>query len=136
MDRAADMPQSVAPEMPSPDAITACRWLPDADLALYAAEYARVGFQGGLQWYRTVTSGIFGQDLATFSGRTIDVPSFFISGKSDWGTYQKPGDFEAMQEKATTDMRGCHLVAGAGHWVQQEQPEETVRLLLEFLKTL
>lgn len=136
MDRAADMPQSVAPEMPSPEAIAACRWLPDADLAVYAAEYARVGFQGGLQWYRTVTSGIFGQDLATFSGRTIDVPSLFISGKSDWGTYQKPGDFEAMQEKATTDMRGCHLVAGAGHWVQQEQPEETVRLLLEFLKTL
>lgn len=136
MDRAADMPGTVAPEMPSPEAIAACQWLPDADLAVYAAEYARVGFQGGLQWYRTVTSGIFGQDLATFSGRTIDVPSLFISGKSDWGTYQKPGDFEAMQEKATTDMRGCHLVAGAGHWVQQEQPEETVRLLLEFLKTL
>jgi hypothetical protein len=29
--------------------------------------------------------------------------------------------FEAMQ-KACTNMIGCHLVDGAGHWVQQEQP--------------
>jgi pimeloyl-ACP methyl ester carboxylesterase len=31
-------------------------------------------------------------------------------------------------------MLGCHLVDGAGHWVQQEQPEEVSRLLLQFLK--
>ncbi|MGY0571045.1 alpha/beta fold hydrolase [Bradyrhizobium sp. RDM12] len=30
-------------------------------------------------------------------------------------------------------MLGCHLVDGAGHWVQQEQPAEVSRLLLEFL---
>jgi len=32
-------------------------------------------------------------------------------------------------------MIGCHLVDGAGHWVQQEQPLEVSRLLLEFLTT-
>jgi pimeloyl-ACP methyl ester carboxylesterase len=31
-------------------------------------------------------------------------------------------------------MLGCHLVVGAGHWVQQEQPAEVSRLLLAFLK--
>ena len=61
-------------------------------------------------------------ELQTWSGRTIDVPSAFISGKQDWGTYQRPGVFEAMQSKACTNMIGCHLVDGAGHWVQQEQP--------------
>ena len=68
-----------------------------------------------------------------FSGRTIDVPSCFISGKSDWGVYQAPGALEAMQTRACTRMLGCHLVEGAGHWVQQEQPEAVSRLLIEFL---
>ena len=60
-----------------------------------------------------------------FPAARIDVPSCFISGKQDWGTYQRPGVFEAMQTKACTRMLGCHLVDGAGHWVQQEQPERS-----------
>jgi pimeloyl-ACP methyl ester carboxylesterase len=39
-----------------------------------------------------------------------------------------------MQSKACTNMIGCHLVDGAGHWVQQEQPAEVSRLLVEFLQ--
>ena len=60
--------------------------------------------------------------------------SAFISGKQDWGTYQRPGVYEAMQSKALTNMIGCHLVDGAGHWVQQEQPGEVCRLLVQFLQ--
>jgi pimeloyl-ACP methyl ester carboxylesterase len=41
-----------------------------------------------------------------------------------------------MQREACTQMRGCHLVPGAGHWVQQEQPEAVNRLLLEFLSKI
>jgi pimeloyl-ACP methyl ester carboxylesterase len=39
-----------------------------------------------------------------------------------------------MQASACTQMIGCHLVEGAGHWVQQEQPEQVSRLLLKFVK--
>ena len=78
--------------------------------------------------------GVFTRELQIWSGRTIDIPSAFISGKQDWGTYQRPGVFETMQTKACTNMIGCHLVDGAGHWVQQEQPREVSRLLLQFLK--
>jgi pimeloyl-ACP methyl ester carboxylesterase len=84
-------------------------------------EFARTGFQGGLNWYRCRTVGWFDAELEIFSGRTIDVPSCFISGKSDWGVYQAPGTLEKMQTSACTRMLGCHLVEGAGHWVQQEQ---------------
>jgi pimeloyl-ACP methyl ester carboxylesterase len=134
MDRDRNMAETVLPVMPSPAAIAACHWLPDAELAVYSAEYQRNGFQGGLNWYRSRSSGLADAELRLFSGRTIDVPSLFIAGRSDWGTYQRPGNFARMQETACTRMLGAHLIAGAGHWVQQEQPERVCELLLEFLR--
>jgi pimeloyl-ACP methyl ester carboxylesterase len=136
MDFAKDMAETVAEEMPDTAAIAANRWLPDSELAFYSGEYERTGFQGGLQWYRCGTSGAFTPELETYAGRSIDVPSCFISGQQDWGTYQRPGVFEAMQSGACTRMLGVHLVDGAGHWVQQEQPEQVTKLLLQFVKQL
>lgn len=133
MDLADDMPAAVAKEMPSAAAIAGCQWLPDDELAVYAAEYERTGFQGGLNWYRARTSGAFERELQLFSGRTIDVPSLFVAGNSDWGVYQAPGNFERMQQAACTHMVGGHLIDGAGHWVQQEQPDAVAGLLLDFL---
>src|ERR1700738_1644067 len=134
MDFARNMAETVAEEMPSAKAIAANQWLPDRELSFYSGEYARTGFQGGLQWYRCGTSSTFTAALETFSGRTIDVPSCFISGKQDWGIYQRPGVFEAMQTSVCTQMIGVDLIEGAGHWVQQEQPEEVSRLLLRLLQ--
>jgi pimeloyl-ACP methyl ester carboxylesterase len=134
MDRGRNMAETVVPVMPSAAEIAACRWLPDRELAVYTAEYQRQGFQGELNWYRSRTSGLADAELLLFSGRTIDVPSLFIAGKSDWGTYQRPGNFERMQNVACTRMLGVHLIDGAGHWLQQEQPERVGELLLEFLR--
>jgi pimeloyl-ACP methyl ester carboxylesterase len=132
MDLDRDMAATVATEMPSPAEIAACRWLPENELSVYSSEYERIGFQGGLQWYRCRTQGV-NADLDIFAGRTIDVPVMFVAGMSDWGIYQTPGAIERMQESACTQMRGCHLLDGAGHWVQQEQPERVSELLIEFL---
>ena len=133
MDLDMGMAETVAREMPAADEITANRWLPERELRVYSEEYGRTGFQGGLQWYR---SGVIADEPLTFAGRTIDIPSLFIAGSSDWGAYQRPGSLERMQERACTDMRGVHFVDGAGHWVQQEQPAATVRLLLDFLRAV
>jgi pimeloyl-ACP methyl ester carboxylesterase len=134
MDLARNMAETVAAEMPSEAEIAACRWLPDSELRVYSTEYERTGFQGGLQWYRSRTEGRSDPELQLFSGRGIDAPSIFIAGKSDWGTYQRPGNFELMQQSACTRMMGCHLIDGAGHWVQQEQPEHVSELLIDFLR--
>jgi pimeloyl-ACP methyl ester carboxylesterase len=133
MDLHEDMPATVAHEMPSPAEIAACRWLPDDELHVYSGEYQRTGFQGGLQWYRRGTGGLDTAELQVFSGRSIDVPATFIAGSSDWGVYQNPGAVERMQQRACSRFLGCHLIDGAGHWVQQEQPARVAELLLRFL---
>ena len=74
-------------------------------------------------------------EMQTFSGRAIDVPSQFIAGKSDWGVYQTPGAVDKMRMSASSHMVGFHLLDGAGHWVQQEQPEQVSALLIRFLRS-
>ncbi|MBV9578664.1 MAG: alpha/beta hydrolase [Chloroflexi bacterium] len=134
MDLDKTMAEGVAPEMPAPAQIASCTWLTEDDLEVYSSEYARTGFQGGLQSYRVGTTPALGAELRLFAGRTIDVPAAFIGGASDWGVYQRPGRLERMQREVCTDLRGVHLVEGAGHWVQQEQPEVVSALLVRFLK--
>jgi pimeloyl-ACP methyl ester carboxylesterase len=128
----ADMPATVAPYLPSAAEVAGCPWLSEAELDVYCAEFARTGFQGGLQWYRCTAGGLAAADLRLFAGRRISVPAAFIAGAADWGVYQVPGVFEHL-DQACADLRGRHLVAGAGHWVQQEQAPAVTGLLLDFL---
>jgi pimeloyl-ACP methyl ester carboxylesterase len=117
--------ETMAAVMPSKAQIVACKWMSEKDLQVYSAEYLRTGFQGGLNYYRG--------DLTAFAGRTIDVPACYIAGASEWGVYQTPGAFEAMQHGACTRLMGVHLVKDAGHSVVEEQAEQVNRLLKEFL---
>jgi pimeloyl-ACP methyl ester carboxylesterase len=133
MDLDKDMPATVAPDMPSPAEIDACAWLTDAELSVYVEEYARTGFQGGLNWYRCAIDPACTAELAAYAGRRIEVPACFIAGRKDWGVYQTPGTLQRMETQACARYLGTHLLQGAGHWVQQEQPETSTRLLLEFL---
>jgi len=126
------MAETVAEHMPEADSIRANRWLPEDVLAVYAAEYERTGFQGGLNWYRAAALRSPVQEI--FSGRTLVQPTIFIAGDRDWGPYQLPGALDRMASAGVcADFRGVHFVPGAGHWVQQEQPEATLALLLDFL---
>ncbi len=136
MEKDKGMAATVAPHMPPADYIATCKWLTEAEVEVYAAEYRRTGFTGALQGYR-VRRGSDPRSIAemqTFSGRAVDVPSQFIAGKGDWGVYQTPGAVDKMRATACTHMTGFHLLDGAGHWVQQEQPEAVSALLLEFLR--
>ena len=133
MEAGRDMPASVARMMPSQKQADECEWLTAAELAVYAEEYRRTGFQGGLNWYRTGTNGLNGRETRLFAGRRIQVPTMFLAGRSDWGAYQFPGSLEAMESSACEDYRGSFFLDHAGHWVQQEQPEKTNELLMKFL---
>jgi pimeloyl-ACP methyl ester carboxylesterase len=133
MDLAKNMAETVAEHAPSNAEAAHCGWLTDDELRVYGEEFARTSFRGGLKWYRNATDAKGVAQLQPFAGRSIDVPCCFIAGKSDWGTYQSPGALQAMESSACSQFRGVHLVDGAGHWVQQEQPAAVSELLINFL---
>lgn len=142
MPRDANMPEAVRLDMKqeTETAILASHaWLPDSDLAVYAAEFGRTGFQGGLNWYRvrTAAGGKYMRDVDMFAGKKIEVPCAFVSGKMDWGIYQEPGVLEKMIDGTVcSDFRILRLIDGAGHWVPQENPKEVVRAILELVQCL
>ena len=133
----ATMRQAVKISMEGEDPTTvsrlSARWLTDDDLVVYAQEFGRNGFQGGLNWYRIATDPNNMKDVELFAGKKIEVPTLFISGKKDWGTYQEPGAVEKMGE-VCSQFKGGVLVDNAGHWVQQEQPEKVIQLVSKFLR--
>jgi pimeloyl-ACP methyl ester carboxylesterase len=125
--------QTVAAAMPSKAQIAQCQWLTEEDMNVYSAEFARTGFQGGLNYYRVAEDPSFGTELRVFTGRTIDVPACYIGGDSEWAVYQAPGAFEAMHQ-ACTRLLGIHLVKQAGHSLPEEQPQQVNSILIEFLR--
>ena len=134
MDLDDDMAETVAKVTPSKEYIQTCIWLSEEDISVYESEYQRTGFQGGLNWYRASASEENRTKLEIFSGMNITIPSLFISGKQDWGSFQRPGTLQKMQ-KICTNMKPIEFIDGAGHWVQQEQPEKVVSSILNFIKS-
>ena len=132
MDLDKNMAETVEPHLPSREPA----WLTKDELAVYEEAFRRTTFQGGLNWYRCATSGASLASMLPAMGKRIEAPACFIAGAADWGIHQKPGELERMERDACTDWRGTHLVEGAGHWVQQEQPEQVADLLLSFFRNV
>ena len=139
MDKDDTMRQAVARDMDheDPDIVKqkSTRWLRDEELSVYVQEYARNGFQGGLNWYMIQTQPEKASDVETWAGKKIEVPCLFVSGKKDWGSYQEPGVVEKMKE-VCEDFRGAQYVEDAGHWLPQEQPELAAKYILDLVETL
>lgn len=136
----ATMPEAVAIDMAQETDEAKRRshaWFPDEDLAVYVSEYSRTGFQGGLNWYRvrTAAGGRYTRDFDIFAGKKIEPPCAYVAGRLDWGAYQEPGAVEKMADGTVcADFRFMRLIEGAGHWVQQEKPEEVVEAILDLVR--
>jgi len=108
-------------------------WLTEDDLGFYVEEFERTGFRGPLNRYRSVDRDW--HDLQVWKDAPIRVPSLFIGGELDgptlWG-----GRAIARFPDTLPDLRGSHIVAGCGHWVQQEGADEVNRLLVDWLTSL
>lgn len=107
-------------------------FMSDDDLDTYAAAFAESGMIGAFNRYRAMR--IDGDANADIIGATIEQPSCFIAGEHDLVANLVPGvDAFASAGRGCSDFRGSTIVAGAGHWVQQEAPDEVNAALDEFL---
>ena len=103
-------------------------WLTQEELDHYVEEFSRTGFTGGINWYRNFDRNW--ELTPQLAGAKVQVPSLFIGGRLDPVIVMT--NPEAFLE-FLTDHRGNVLVDGAGHWVQQEKPDEVNAALLAFV---
>ncbi|HVO96709.1 MAG TPA: alpha/beta hydrolase [Bryobacteraceae bacterium] len=108
-------------------------WLTEADLDFVEAEYRMAGFTGGLNYYRNMDRN---WAMTPFlDGAKIIQPALFIAGDRDAVIdFLRPA-WERL-ELNMPNLTKKVLLPGAGHWTQQEKPEEVNRLLIEFLQSL
>jgi hypothetical protein len=74
---------------------------------------------------------VFVRFVAAQNAHDVDVPSAFFGGKSDWAVYMTPGAVDVMRSRACTRMQEYALLDGAGHWLQQEQPNPVCSALVQ-----
>jgi pimeloyl-ACP methyl ester carboxylesterase len=105
-------------------------WLSAGDLDFFAAEFTRTGFTGGLNWYRNMDRSR--ELLAFLAGAKILQPSAFLAGEEDAVVQMYRHDYDLL-EQTMPALTAKILIPGAGHWVQQEKPEQVNDWLLRFL---
>jgi pimeloyl-ACP methyl ester carboxylesterase len=109
------------------------RWLTAADLDYFVEEFRRAGFRGGVNYYRNMDRNW--ETTPQLAGATISMPVMFVAGSQDIVIRGASADqLRASMGRVASDLRGVTVVPGAGHWIQQEKPDEVNALLLAFLK--
>ena len=110
-------------------------WLTEADLAFYAAEFERVGFRGGLNWYRNIDRNW--EMLAPFAGAKVTVPALYVAGERDL-VLAFPGAKELVANLTAfvPNLTQTIILPGCGHWTQQERPADVNAAMIGFLRTL
>ncbi|MCC8941588.1 alpha/beta hydrolase [Bradyrhizobium sp. Arg68] len=108
-------------------------WLTEADIAEFADNYRRSGFRGGLNWYRNLDRNW--ELSAPWQDAQIHQPSLFIAGSNDSVITGLIGAKRvADMERVLPNLKQKLIIEGAGHWIQQERPDEVNAALIAFLK--
>ena len=106
-------------------------WLTEEELAVFVAALSKTGFSGGLNYYRNIDRNW--ELTPHLDGKRIEQPALFVTGGDDIVRSFMPGK---GMERGFTDLRDFIVLEGAGHWIQQERPDEVNAALLSFLAGL
>jgi len=108
-------------------------WISEADIAYFTEAYRISGFRGGLNWYRNLDRNW--ELTAPWQGARIHQPSLFIAGSRDSVITGLIGAKQVNElEKILPNLQQKLIIDGAGHWIQQERPNEVNAALIAFLK--
>jgi pimeloyl-ACP methyl ester carboxylesterase len=105
-------------------------WLRESDLDVFADEYRRSGFRGGLNWYRNIDRNW--ELTAPWQDAVITQPALFIAGTHDAVITGSIGQRALDELEGVVPNVRKILLDGAGHWIQQERPEEVNAALIGF----
>jgi len=119
--------------MPSPTSFPA--WLKETDIDAYAAEFARAGFRGGLNWYRNIDRNW--ELTAPFAGARVTVPALYVAGDRDLVVaFRGMDQLIANLSNFVPKLRGTIMLPDCGHWTQQERAPEVNAAMIDFLRSL
>jgi pimeloyl-ACP methyl ester carboxylesterase len=108
-------------------------WLTEADIDVFAAEFAHTGFRGGLNWYRNIDRNW--ELLAPFAGLRVTVPALYVAGDRDLVTkYPKFDRLIQNLKLLVPNLTRTIMLPGCGHWTQQERAHEVNAALIAFLR--
>jgi pimeloyl-ACP methyl ester carboxylesterase len=93
------------------------------ELAVFVDAFRHSGFTGGINWYRNFTRNwtILGAER-----QQVDQPALMIHGRYDM--VPAKADLQRFVPDVEVHTLPC------GHWIQQEQPDATNRLMLDWLQ--
>lgn len=108
-------------------------WLEEQDIKEYVRSFSKSGMRGPLSYYRNIDRNW--RLMEAFEGKRIEVPASFIVGELDPVRGFSRSSEDRLGE-SFTDLRGKHVLAGVGHWIQQQAAEEVNLLLADFLASI
>ena len=108
-------------------------WITETDIDVYVAELTRSGFRGPLNWWRNIDRSW--ELMAAFDGAAVTVPALYIVGDRDMlvAVFQQA---IAKQSTLVPKLRPAMMLAGCGHWTQQERAPEVSAAMIDFLRSL
>jgi pimeloyl-ACP methyl ester carboxylesterase len=110
-------------------------WITEADVDFYAGEFKRVGFRGGLNWYRNIDRNW--ELLAPWVGAKMTVPAVYMAGDRDLVlSFRGIAQLLPALKQFVPNLQDTIILPGCGHWTQQERPNEVNTAVIKFLRSL